>query len=63
MLYVFLKFSSYFSSVRQFPIGLIVLNEKLLCVLQSRLPNEQVVPLLSLLWSLHMSSGHDGRSC
>lgn len=32
-------------------------------VFQSRVPNEQVIPLLSLLWSLHLSSCHDWRCC
>lgn len=50
VLYVFLKFSSYFSSVRQFPIGLIVLNEKL-CVCCSR------VYQMSKLYLFSPSSG------
>lgn len=33
------------------------------CVLQSCVPNEQAVPLLSLLWTVHLSTGHDRRGC
>lgn len=29
------------------------------CVLQSCVPNEQVVLVLSLLWTVHLSTGHD----